>query len=64
MGEMEHDWKRVELALASAEWDFRSVDGIAAELWLPPGHVRGSAGTERRQGPYDPLPGSGELSMR
>jgi hypothetical protein len=41
MSEKEHDWKKVEMALASAKWDFRSIGGIAAELGLPPGYVKG-----------------------
>ena len=40
MSESEQDWKKVEMALASEEWDFRSIGGIAAELGLPPGRVR------------------------
>ena len=36
----ERDWTRVEVALASRDWDFRSIEGIAAELQLPPNRVK------------------------
>lgn len=36
----EGDWRRVERALKSKAWDFRSAEGIAVELSLPPERVR------------------------
>ena len=34
------EWAKVERALASTKWDFRSVEGIAAEVGMPPRRVR------------------------
>ena len=39
MANSEFDWKKVEKALASEEWDFRSIGGIAAELRFRPEYV-------------------------
>ena len=40
MAKTELDWKKVEEALASEEWDFRSIGGIAAELRFSPEYVQ------------------------
>ena len=34
------EWAKVERALASTKWDFRSVEGIATEIGMPPQRVR------------------------
>ncbi len=38
--EEEAEWERLKKALASEKWDFRSVEGVAAELGLTRGRVR------------------------
>ena len=40
MGEAELDWEEVEKALKSNKWDFRSIEGIAAEIGVAPECVR------------------------
>ena len=36
----QQDWEKVERALESKKWDFRSVDGIAKEIELSPERVK------------------------
>ena len=39
-GSVGQDWDRLEEALRSERWDFRSIEGIAGEIGLPQNHVR------------------------
>lgn len=35
------DWMKVQAALEKTEWDFRTVEGIARDTQLEPGHIEG-----------------------